>query len=87
MRSLEQRRSAMEQRLSDPAVYGGPTRDLMDLQLKLGEVKKKLAAAEERWLAAQSALNRARPKPRRRAGNRTQALAFSSQAPLSFCWK
>jgi ATP-binding cassette subfamily F protein 3 len=56
MRSLEQRRSTMEQRLSDPAVYGGPTRDLMDLQLKLGEVKKKLAAAEERWLAAQSAL-------------------------------
>jgi ATP-binding cassette subfamily F protein 3 len=56
MRSLEQRRSAMEQRLSDPAVYGGPTRDLMDLQLKLGEVKKKIAVAEERWLAAQSAL-------------------------------
>ncbi len=56
MRSLEQRRSTMEQRLSDPAVYGGPTRDLMDLQLKLGEVKKQLAKAEERWLAAQSAL-------------------------------
>jgi ATP-binding cassette subfamily F protein 3 len=56
MRSLEQRRSAMEQRLADPAVYGGPTRDLMDLQLKLGEVKKQLAAAEERWLAAQSEL-------------------------------
>jgi hypothetical protein len=28
----------------------------MDLQLKLGEVKKQLAKAEERWLAAQSEL-------------------------------
>ena len=56
MRKLEQQRSAIEQRLSDPAVYGGPTRDLMELQLKLGEVKKKIATAEERWLETQSAL-------------------------------
>jgi ATP-binding cassette subfamily F protein 3 len=56
LRKLEQQRSAIEQRLSDPAVYGGPTRDLMELQLKLGEVKKKIATAEERWLETQSAL-------------------------------
>jgi ATP-binding cassette, subfamily F, member 3 len=59
VRTLEQRRSAIEQRLADPAVYGGPTRDLMELQLKLGEAKKRIAAAEERWLAAQSALEEA----------------------------
>jgi ATP-binding cassette, subfamily F, member 3 len=56
VRTLAQRRSAIEQRLADPAVYGGPTRELMELQLKLGEAKKHIAAAEERWLAAQSAL-------------------------------
>jgi ATP-binding cassette subfamily F protein 3 len=59
VRTLEQHRSAIEQRLADPAVYGGPTRDLMELQLKLGEAKKRIAAAEERWLAAQSALEEA----------------------------
>ena len=59
VRTLEQRRSAIEQRLADPAVYGGPTRDLMELQLRLGEAKKRVAAAEERWLAAQSALEEA----------------------------
>ena len=56
LRTLEQKRGTIEQRLADPAVYGGPTRDLMELQLKLGEVKKKIATAEERWLEAQSAL-------------------------------
>jgi ATP-binding cassette subfamily F protein 3 len=53
----------MEQRLADPAVYGGPTRDLMDLQVKLGELKKRLATAEERWLEAQSALEDSETAP------------------------
>ncbi len=56
VRSLEQHRATIEERLADPAVYGGPTRELMELQLKLGEARKRIAAAEERWLAAQSAL-------------------------------
>ena len=59
LRSLEARRGALEQRLADPAVYGGPTRDLMELQVKLAEVKKRIAAAEEQWLAAQAALESA----------------------------
>jgi ATP-binding cassette, subfamily F, member 3 len=56
MRSLEARRATLQTRLSDPAVYGGPTRDLMELQVKLAEVKKQIAAAEEQWLSAQGAL-------------------------------
>ena len=74
---------AIEQRLADPAVYGGPTRDLMDLQVKLGELKKRLAAAEERWLEAQSALEDSETRAGRALTG--QSRAFSSQAPLSFC--
>jgi ATP-binding cassette subfamily F protein 3 len=56
VRALEARRGTFEQRLADPKVYGGPTRDLMELQVKLAEVKKQIAAAEEQWLSAQAAL-------------------------------
>src|SRR6266481_5178460 len=56
VRALEARRGSFEQRLADPKVYGGPTRDLMELQVKLVEVKKQIAAAEEQWLSAQAAL-------------------------------
>ncbi len=56
VRALEARRGSFEQRLADPKVYGGPTRDLMELQVKLAEVKKQIAAAEEQWLSAQAAL-------------------------------
>jgi ATP-binding cassette subfamily F protein 3 len=53
---LNQRRAALEARLADPAVYGGPTTELMQLQLRFGEIKKAIADAEERWLEAQAAL-------------------------------
>jgi ATP-binding cassette, subfamily F, member 3 len=56
IRKLQGRLKALEAKLADPAVYGGPTRDLMDLQVKFGDVKKQLAAAEEEWLAAEAAL-------------------------------
>ncbi len=59
VRTLEVRRGSFEQRLTDPAVYGGPTRELMELQVKLAEVKKQIAAAEERWLSAQASLESA----------------------------
>ncbi len=58
-RALEVRRADFEKRLADPSVYGGPTRDLMDLQVKLAEVKKQIAKAEEKWLSAQAALESA----------------------------
>ena len=43
-------------RLADPAVYSGPTAELMQIQLKFGEIKKAIAEAEENWLATQAAL-------------------------------
>jgi len=58
-RRLEQlvaRRKALEIKLADPAIYSGPTAELMQLQLKFGEVKKAIAEAEENWLATQAAL-------------------------------
>jgi ATP-binding cassette subfamily F protein 3 len=56
LEQLMQRRAQLEARLADPAVYGGPTAELMQLQLKFGEIKKAIAAAEESWLEAQAAL-------------------------------
>jgi ATP-binding cassette, subfamily F, member 3 len=55
LRKLEEKRKALEARLADPDVYGGPTRALMDLQLQFGEIKKQIAAAEEAWLEAEGA--------------------------------
>src|SRR5215472_3335938 len=55
LRKLEEKRKALETRLADPQVYGGPTRSLMELQLQFGEIKKQIAAAEEAWLEAEGA--------------------------------
>ncbi len=41
---------ALEQRLSSPEVYEGPTAKLMELQLRHADFKAKLAEAEEAWL-------------------------------------
>ncbi|HSY88725.1 MAG TPA: AAA family ATPase, partial [Verrucomicrobiae bacterium] len=54
LRELEGRRKLIEAKLADPEVYGGPTNQLMRLQLELSEIKKKIAAAEEAWLTAES---------------------------------
>jgi ATP-binding cassette, subfamily F, member 3 len=53
---LVARKQALETKLADPAVYSGPTAELMQLQLKFGELKKAIAEAEESWLATQAAL-------------------------------
>ncbi|MEX0697747.1 MAG: ABC-F family ATP-binding cassette domain-containing protein [Dongiaceae bacterium] len=55
--ALQAEEARLEARLADPAVYGGPTADLMALQVKFGEVRKKIAAAEDAWLEAQAALD------------------------------
>ena len=54
LRELEGRRKLIEAKLADPEVYGGPTNQLMRLQLELSEIKKKIAVAEEVWLTAES---------------------------------
>ncbi len=57
LRGLEERieslsggRAVLEARLADPEVYEGPTTQLMELQVRLGEIKSALDAAEEEWL-------------------------------------
>ena len=52
---LERRKAELEARLADPTVYEGPTGALMDLQVKLGDVKTSLATAEEAWMTAEAA--------------------------------
>ncbi len=54
--SLNGQRLALERKLADPDSYNGPTAKLMALQLELGNLKQAIAAAEEAWLEAQSAL-------------------------------
>ena len=49
---LTKEKSALEARLADPAVYQGPTAQLMALQVQFGEIKRALDAAEDAWRAA-----------------------------------
>ena len=56
MERLTRQKSDLETRLADPEVYNGPTAKLMDLQVRHGEVKRKIAEAEDAWLEAQEAL-------------------------------
>ncbi|AWK86903.1 ABC-F family ATP-binding cassette domain-containing protein [Azospirillum thermophilum] len=49
---LSEEKRKIETRLSDPALYDGPADTLTKLQIDLGAVEKKLAAAEESWLEA-----------------------------------
>jgi ATP-binding cassette subfamily F protein 3 len=53
---LNAARDILERRLADPAVYRGPKMALAELQLKLADITTAIAATEEQWLAAQSAL-------------------------------
>ena len=54
--ALTRDKAKLEARLADPQVYDGPTAKLMELQLRFGEVKAALAAAEDAWLEAQAAM-------------------------------
>jgi ATP-binding cassette subfamily F protein 3 len=57
---LEREKAALEAKLADPALYSGPSEKVTKLQIELGEVERRLAAAEEGWLEAQEALEAAR---------------------------
>ncbi len=56
---LDRKKAALEARLADPEVYGGPTAKLQALQVEFGAIKQALTAAEEAWLDAQSAIENA----------------------------
>ena len=49
----------LEARLADPAIYSGPAAEVAKLQKELGDLKKRLAAAEDDWLEALEALEAA----------------------------
>ena len=53
---LNAAREILERRLADPAVYRGPKMALAELQLKLADITSAIAATEQQWLSAQSAL-------------------------------
>lgn len=53
---LESQKITLEAKLSDPEIYNGATRDLMDLQLKHADIKQAIEEAEAAWLEAQEAL-------------------------------
>ncbi len=46
----------LEARLADPNIYAGPAAEVAKLQIELGELKKRIATAEDDWLGAQEAL-------------------------------
>jgi ATP-binding cassette, subfamily F, member 3 len=56
---LTGKRTEIEAKLADPALYAGPAEKVTRLQIELGEVEKKLAAAEETWLEVHERLEAA----------------------------
>jgi ATP-binding cassette subfamily F protein 3 len=56
LEKLQQKKTALEARLADPAVYNGPTAKLLELQLRYGDLKREIETAEDAWLETQSAL-------------------------------
>ena len=56
---LNQQKSRLNADLADPKLYGGPAEVITALQRSLAETERELARAEEIWLEAQDALERA----------------------------
>ncbi|HEX2887437.1 ABC-F family ATP-binding cassette domain-containing protein [Vineibacter terrae] len=57
--ALTAKRAALEARLNDPALYDGSQDAVAALQIELGEITRRIAAAEEAWLEGQQALEEA----------------------------
>ena len=53
----------LEARLADPTLYAGPPAEVAKVQKDLGDLKKRLAAAEDDWLEAHEALEAATAPP------------------------
>jgi ATP-binding cassette subfamily F protein 3 len=54
--------AALDRKLEDPELYNGPPARVTQLQTERGAVAVRLAAAEEKWLDATSALEAADPE-------------------------
>ncbi|NQV46331.1 MAG: ABC-F family ATP-binding cassette domain-containing protein [Rhodospirillaceae bacterium] len=59
LEKLEKKKADLEAKLADPKVYEGSTAGLMELQVKLSDIKSQLAKAEEAWLAAEEKIAKA----------------------------
>lgn len=53
---LDKQKTKLETQLADPEVYEGPTSALLELQVKLGDLKAALNQAENAWMAAEGKL-------------------------------
>jgi ATP-binding cassette subfamily F protein 3 len=56
---LTRERQALEIKIADPELYNGPADNVTKLQKDLGDIQKKLSAAEETWMEAHEALEAA----------------------------
>ncbi|OHC76538.1 MAG: glycosyl transferase family 1 [Rhodospirillales bacterium RIFCSPLOWO2_12_FULL_58_28] len=56
LEKLNRQKAALEARLADPAVFGGPTGELQALGIKLADLNKTIAGTEQAWLATLEAL-------------------------------
>jgi ATP-binding cassette subfamily F protein 3 len=60
---LEKEKARLAEAMADPELYRGDSRKLIDLKMRLGRVEKDLASAEEAWISAQEAFDRAEAEP------------------------
>ena len=65
---LNKKKAAMQTLLADLEIDNGPTSKLLELQLRYGDIKKEIAAAEDAWLVAQAALESVPPSAAGRGG-------------------
>jgi ATP-binding cassette subfamily F protein 3 len=56
LEKLQKQLIGLERRLADPALYAGPSEVLTALQIECSELRRQVGLAEERWVAAELAL-------------------------------
>jgi ATP-binding cassette subfamily F protein 3 len=56
---LSAEKEKLETKMADPKIYDGPSDQLQDLQIKLGEISNLLEEAEMEWLDAAEQLENA----------------------------
>ena len=60
---LEKEKARLTEAMADPELYRGNSGKLIDLKMRLGRVEKDLVTAEEAWIGAQEAFDRAQTQP------------------------